>query len=195
MLIQRATLLDGTVDRYPGRRADRRGGRRSGRPARGAVLDAGGGTVLPGLHDHHVHLRSAASALDSLRVGPPAVSTEAQLARCLVECRRRAPTDGSAPSATTSRSPASWTGPRSMPCCPTFRCASSTAAACCGSSTPQALGRVGLAEHPDGRLRSADRGWSDALQRREADLAELSRRITATRRHRRHRRHPRPRRR
>ena len=43
-----------------------------------------------------------------------------------------------------------------------------------------ALGRVGLAEHPDGRLRSADRGWSDALQRRETDLAELSRRITAT---------------
>ena len=43
-----------------------------------------------------------------------------------------------------------------------------------------ALGRVGLAEHPDGRLRSADRGWSEALRRRETDLAELSRRITAT---------------
>lgn len=43
-----------------------------------------------------------------------------------------------------------------------------------------ALGRVGLAEHPDGRLRSDDRGWSDALARRETDLAELSRRITAT---------------
>jgi predicted amidohydrolase YtcJ len=44
----------------------------------------------------------------------------------------------------------------------------------------EALGRVGLAEHPDGRLRSADRGWSQALDRRETDLAELSRRITAT---------------
>ena len=43
-----------------------------------------------------------------------------------------------------------------------------------------ALGRVGLPEHPDGRLRSADRGWSEALARRETDLAELSRRITAT---------------
>jgi len=44
----------------------------------------------------------------------------------------------------------------------------------------EALGRVGLPDHPDGRLRSADRGWSDALQQRETDLAELSRRITAT---------------
>jgi predicted amidohydrolase YtcJ len=44
----------------------------------------------------------------------------------------------------------------------------------------EALGRVGLAEHPDGRLRSADRRWSEALQRRETDLADLSRRITAT---------------
>ena len=47
------------------------------------VLYAGGGTVLPGLHDHHVHLRSAASALDSFFVGPPGVSTKAQLAQLL----------------------------------------------------------------------------------------------------------------
>ena len=36
-----------------------------------------------------------------------------------------------------------------------------------------------MADHPDGRLRSADRGWSDALLRRETDLVELSRRLTA----------------
>ena len=43
-----------------------------------------------------------------------------------------------------------------------------------------ALARVGMAEHPDGRLRTSDRGWSERLQRRETDLAELSRRLTAT---------------
>ena len=40
------------------------------------------------------------------------------------------------------------------------------------------LARVGLADHPDGRLRSADRDWSDALQRNESGLAEISRRLS-----------------
>ncbi len=37
------------------------------------------------------------------------------------------------------------------------------------------LARIGLTDHPDGRLRSADRGWSDTLQRNESGLAEVSR--------------------
>ena len=41
------------------------------------------------------------------------------------------------------------------------------------------LARVGLADHPDGRLRSADPYWSDALQRREIGLAEVSRRLAS----------------
>ena len=41
------------------------------------------------------------------------------------------------------------------------------------------LVRVGLADHPDGRLRSADHSWSDTLQRNEAGLAEVSRRLSA----------------
>jgi dihydroorotase-like cyclic amidohydrolase len=32
------------------------------------VLDVEGGAVLPGLHDHHLHLRAMAAALDSLAV-------------------------------------------------------------------------------------------------------------------------------
>ena len=36
------------------------------------------------------------------------------------------------------------------------------------------LARVGLDDHPDGRLHSADRGWSDTLQRNETGLAEVS---------------------
>jgi predicted amidohydrolase YtcJ len=40
------------------------------------------------------------------------------------------------------------------------------------------LARVGLSDHPDGRLRSADRSWSDTLQRNESGLAEVSRRLS-----------------
>ncbi len=43
------------------------------------VLDAAGGALLPGLHDHHLHLLSLAKALDSIPCGPPEVSNEAQL--------------------------------------------------------------------------------------------------------------------
>jgi len=46
-------------------------------------LDARGGLILPGLHDHHVHLRAAAAALDSVEAGPPAVRNQAELARAL----------------------------------------------------------------------------------------------------------------
>ena len=47
------------------------------------VIDADAGAVLPGLHDHHLHLRAMAAALDSLVVGPPEVRTKAQLAQAL----------------------------------------------------------------------------------------------------------------
>ena len=43
------------------------------------VYDARSGTVLPGLHDHHVHLRAAAAALSSVRAGPPEVRSSAAL--------------------------------------------------------------------------------------------------------------------
>ena len=40
----------------------------------GAVeIDAGGGALLPGLHDHHIHLLALAAARASVRVGPPEV--------------------------------------------------------------------------------------------------------------------------
>jgi predicted amidohydrolase YtcJ len=40
------------------------------------------------------------------------------------------------------------------------------------------LAKVGLTDHPDGRLRSADRSWSDTLQRNESGLGEISRRLS-----------------
>src|SRR5262249_54445280 len=53
----------------------------------GDVLDALGGEVLPGLHDHHVHVRAAAAQASSVFVGPPDVSDYGSL---LVRLRARA---------------------------------------------------------------------------------------------------------
>lgn len=44
------------------------------------VIDAAGGTLLPGLHDHHVHLRALAAAAGSVAAGPPLTRTPADLA-------------------------------------------------------------------------------------------------------------------
>ncbi|MFC9659587.1 amidohydrolase family protein [Nocardia sp. NPDC127606] len=37
------------------------------------VLEAGGGWLLPGLHDHHVHLRALAARAGSVPLGPPGI--------------------------------------------------------------------------------------------------------------------------
>lgn len=47
------------------------------------VIPAGGGALLPGLHDHHIHLNATAAALASLPCGPPDISSEAELAHVL----------------------------------------------------------------------------------------------------------------
>lgn len=176
MLIRRATLLDGTVTHIRlGAHIDEVGGNLvAGRGER--VLDARGGTVLPGLHDHHVHVRSAASAPDSVAAGPPAVNTKDQLAQALSNATRgidgwiravgyhdsvageldRAALDKFAPSIPVRvqhRSGTLWI------------------------LNSAGLLRLGIVDHPDGRLRSADR-WSEAL-RRETDLTELSGRLIA----------------
>ena len=58
------------------------------------VIDADGGTLLPGLHDHHLHLLSLAKALDSLPCGPPDVSNEAQFVALLRQQAATTPDDG-----------------------------------------------------------------------------------------------------
>ena len=51
------------------------------RPAPGEdVIEADGGLLLPGLHDHHVHLRALAAAAASVAAGPPDTRTAAELA-------------------------------------------------------------------------------------------------------------------
>jgi predicted amidohydrolase YtcJ len=47
------------------------------------VVDARGGLLLPGLHDHHLHLLALAALAASVPAGPPAVRTLDDLARAL----------------------------------------------------------------------------------------------------------------
>ncbi|RLQ21087.1 hydrolase [Seongchinamella sediminis] len=47
------------------------------------VIDASGGALLPGLHDHHLHLRALAAARSSVICGPPQVNTVEQLREVL----------------------------------------------------------------------------------------------------------------
>ncbi len=67
-------ISDETISEV-GRVVERRGGE--------PVLDAAGGALLPGLHDHHLHLLALAAALSSVPCGPPHVRDAAGLARAL----------------------------------------------------------------------------------------------------------------
>jgi predicted amidohydrolase YtcJ len=177
MLIQRASLLDGSiVDIRMGERIDEMGDL-APRPGE-ELLDAAFGTVIPGLHDHHVHLRSAAAALASVRVGPSQVRSRDGLARALADADvgddgwiravgyhdsvagplDRALLDTISPSAPVRvqhRSGALWT------------------------LNSAGLARVGLAGHPDGRVFRGDPDWALALPNRSAALRPLSERLTA----------------
>ena len=47
------------------------------------VVEGQGGALLPGLHDHHIHLNATAAALPSAHCGPPDVENEQQLVAAL----------------------------------------------------------------------------------------------------------------
>lgn len=178
MLIQRARLLGGsTIDIRMQQQIVEVAAQLT--PTQGEqVLDAAHRTVIPGLHDHHVHLHSAAAALSSVRVGPREVAGRADLAAALARASvgedgwiraigyheavagplDRAALDAVAPATPVRvqhRSGVLWT------------------------LNSAGLERVGLADHPDGRLRSADPSWTGALQRRESGLAEVSRMLAS----------------
>lgn len=80
MLIRRAEIhgardVDVEVGRGVVTRVGRPGERLARRPgADRDELDAAGGALIPGLHDHHVHLMSTAAARASVRLGPPEVT-------------------------------------------------------------------------------------------------------------------------
>ncbi len=170
-MITRAVLIDGT--RTDIRVEEQIVDVAAGLTARDGELeyDARGGTVLPGLNDHHIHLRAAAAALHSVRVGPGDVRDRQSLARVLAEAARDAdgwiravgyheaaagPLDReildelapSTPVRIQHRSGIQWT------------------------LNTQGLRRVGLAEHATGVLRSADDSWAPPPS--EPDLGALS---------------------
>jgi predicted amidohydrolase YtcJ len=175
MLIQRARLLNGrTADIRVTAHIDEVADTLTPRLAE-TVLDAAGGTVIPGLHDHHVHLRAAAAALDSVQVGPAKVHSREELSQVLAQAQvgedgwiravgyhesaagslDRSILDellAAVPVRIQHRSGVLW------------------------FLNSAGLAAVGLPDHPDGRLRSYD-SWSDAVARRDTNLATISRRL------------------
>jgi len=176
MLIQRALLLDGTATDI--RVEERIVEVGDLKPHNGEqVFDAAGQTVIPGLHDHHVHLRSAAAALTSVRVGPAEVRGRADLARALADAPVgddgwiRAVGYHDAVAGPLDRDVLDELSPP-LPVRVQHR------SGVLWTLNSAGLARIGLTDHPDGQLRSADRGWSDTLQRNESGLAEVSRGLT-----------------
>ena len=161
MLIQRAVLLDG-------RTADIRVDDRildvgELKPHKGEqLLDAAGATVIPGLHDHHVHLRSAAAALTSARVGPAEVKGRDDLARVLADTATgddgwiRAVGYYESVAGPLDRDVLDEVSPQ-VPVRVQHR------SGVLWTLNSAGLARVGLTDHTDGRLRSADRHWSCLL--------------------------------
>jgi predicted amidohydrolase YtcJ len=86
VLIRNAELPGGTIAdlRIEGATVAVVGANLRGRTGE-TVLDALGAALLPGLHDHHIHLLALATSLESLRCGPPQVSTAEELERQLTE--------------------------------------------------------------------------------------------------------------
>jgi predicted amidohydrolase YtcJ len=175
MLIQRATTLDGViVDVRMGVRIDDVADTLAPRPGED-VLDAAGGTVLPGLHDHHVHLHSAVAAETSIRVGPPQIRDRAGLATALA-CAE-AGEDGWIRAVGYHDSVAGPLDRAALDALvPTVPLRVQHRSGLLWILNSAGLVRVGLAGHPDGRLRSTD-SWSDALSRSETNLADLSGRL------------------
>lgn len=171
MLIRRAVLLDGT-------RTDIRVGRRIVEMADGlrhfpgeTEYDAGGGTVIPGLHDHHIHLRAAAAALHSVRVSPDDVHDRTDLTRLLAGAP---PDDDGWIRAVGYHEAAAGPLDRHLldEVAPPVPVRVQHRSGVQWTLNSAALVRIGLPEHPDGVLRSADASW--ALPQREPDLDELS---------------------
>jgi predicted amidohydrolase YtcJ len=142
------------------------------------VIDAGGGLVIPGLHDHHVHIRAAAAATGSLRVGPPQVRDRAGLTRVLGSAEVDA--DGwiravgyhDSVAGHLDRALLDAVSPR-VPVRVQHR------SGVLWTLNSAALAAIGQHDHGDGRLRSADPGWTDALPRRDGGLPELGSRLAA----------------
>lgn len=178
MLIQRAVLLDGSrVDIRLGQTIEQVAPALRARPGEN-VLDAGHATVIPGLHDHHVHLRSAAAALESVCLGPPQVRTVDGLAAALRAATADA--DGWVRGYGYHESVAGELDAalldRFVPAVP-VRVAHRSGALWALNSA--GLARLGLTGHPRGRLLRAHGDPAPSLPHREPSLRSLSRQLAA----------------
>lgn len=90
MLIRQAELPDGRIAdlRIVAGRIAEIAPRLARRGADEPLVEAQGGALLPGLHDHHLHLYALAAALDSLPCGPPQVR-DAEALRTQLRARAR----------------------------------------------------------------------------------------------------------
>lgn len=176
MLIKGGQLIDGRVTDI--RLADRI--QEVGDSLRAApgedVIDADGKTVIAGLRDHHVHLRAAAAADESVFVGPSAVAGLAQLRQVL----STAMPDGQGWIRAVGYHD-SVAGPLDRavldavrPDIP-LRIQHRSGAMWFLNSV--ALSAVGLPHHPDGRLLSSDPQWARAIDRQDVGLTALSREL------------------
>lgn len=176
MLIRRATLLDGAVaDVRVGDTIDEVAEALTPKPGE-RVLDAAFGTLIPGLHDHHLHVYSAAAEQGSVRVGPAEVADEAALSRALTASV--VGTDGWIRAVGYHEAVAGPLDRRALDrLAPAVPVRVQHRSGVLWTVNSAGLAALGLDDHPDGRLRSADRTWSDALERRPAAVAELSARL------------------
>ena len=178
MLIERAYLLNGRiVDIRVGERITEVGESLS--PVVGEeVVDARGHTVIPGLHDHHVHLRAAAAALESVDVSPSRVRSIEDLHRLLRSAV--ADSDGWIRAVGYHESAAGYLDRAAldqvMPHVP-VRIQHRSGALWMLNSV--GLSVVNLSGHPDGRLPNAEATWPAAIGMRERSLAHVSGRLTS----------------
>jgi predicted amidohydrolase YtcJ len=75
-------IVDGVVDAIAPRESA------SAAISSDVVIDGQGGALLAGLHDHHVHVHALAAAMESVTVGPPAVTDPAAFTRVLRDAAR-----------------------------------------------------------------------------------------------------------
>lgn len=64
------------------------------RPRGVEVIDGDGGALLPGLHDHHLHLAALAAAMGSVHVGPPDVTSVRRFEQALSGAAVQTPSAG-----------------------------------------------------------------------------------------------------
>ncbi|MGV0744088.1 amidohydrolase family protein [Mycolicibacterium sp. XJ870] len=176
MLIQRASLLDGTVvDVRLGERIEEVASSLPPMPHE-EVLDAAFGTIIPGLHDHHLHVYSAAAEHGSVRVGPNQVRDAAGLRLVLSAA---APGSDGWVRAVGYHEAVAGSLDRNLldELAPNVPVRVQHRSGVLWTLNSPALMAVGQPDHPDGRLRSADRTWSEALPRRESAVGEFSDRL------------------